>query len=81
MRLRSSEFARRETGKEGGSGEPREEGNASTTPDRNTSADGGVTVGQAIARVELEPVGDTSTGGTAVFKEVGGLGVQIELDI
>lgn len=51
-----------------------------TTQD-NTSAEGGVTVGKTIAQAELEPVGDTGTSGTAVFKEVGDLGVQIELDV
>jgi hypothetical protein len=32
-----------------------------------------------FAKVDLEPVGDSSTRGTAVFKKVGGLGVQVEL--
>jgi hypothetical protein len=55
------------------------------TPDLTTqpgaSAEGGVTVGKTIARAELEPVGDTGTSGTADFKEVGDLGVQVELDV
>jgi hypothetical protein len=41
----------------------------------------GVTVGVKIARAELEPVGDSGTSGTAVFKEVGNLGIQVELGV
>ncbi|HEV2091987.1 MAG TPA: hypothetical protein VGR18_02350 [Rubrobacter sp.] len=44
-------------------------------------AEGGVTVGEAIARAELEPAGGSGTSGTAVLKEVGDLGVQVELDV
>jgi hypothetical protein len=51
-----------------------------TTPS-GTSAEGGVPVGEAIAQAELEPVGDSGTSGTAVLKEVGDLGVQVELDV
>jgi hypothetical protein len=40
-----------------------------------------VVVGEAIARAELEPVGDSGTNGIAVLKEVGDLGVQVELDV
>ena len=43
--------------------------------------EGGVTVGEAIARAELEPAGGSGTSGTAVLKEVGDLGVQVELDV
>ncbi len=43
------------------------------------SAEGTTTVGPVFAKVDLEPVGDSSTRGTAVFKKVGDLGVQIEL--
>jgi hypothetical protein len=48
---------------------------------RDTSAEGGVTVGEKIAQAELKPVGDSGTSGTAVLKEVGNLGIQIELDV
>jgi hypothetical protein len=56
------------------------------TPDLTTlpsaSAEGGVTVvGEAIAEAELRPVSHSSTSGTAVFKEVGHLGIQVELDV
>ncbi len=44
-------------------------------------AEGGVAVGAAIARAELEPAGGSGTSGTAVLKEVGYLGVQVELDV
>lgn len=44
-----------------------------------TPSAGGTAVGPVFARVDLEPVGDSSTRGTAVFKKVGDLGVQIEL--
>ena len=47
----------------------------------DTSAEGRVTVGKKIAQAELEPMGDSGTSGTAVFKEVGNLGIQVELDI
>jgi hypothetical protein len=41
----------------------------------------GVTVGEKIAQAELKPVGDSGTSATAVFKEVGNLGIQVELDV
>lgn len=44
-----------------------------------TPSGGGATVGPVFAKVDLEPVGDSSTRGTAVFKKVGDLGVQVEL--
>jgi hypothetical protein len=47
----------------------------------NTSAEGGVTVGEKIAQAELKSVGDSGTSGTAVLKEVGNLGIQVELDV
>ena len=56
-----------------------------TTPDlptqSNTFAEGGVTVGEKIAQTELKSVGDSGTSATAVFKEVGKLGIQVELDV
>jgi hypothetical protein len=51
-----------------------------TTQPRASSEDG-VTVGEAIAEAGLRPVGDSGTRGTVVFKEVGNLGVQVELDV
>ena len=51
------------------------------TTQSNTSAEGGVTVGEKIAQAELKSVGDSGTSGTAVFKEVGNLGIQVELDV
>ena len=44
-----------------------------------TSPAGGTPVGPVFAEVDLEPVGGSSTRGTAVFKKVGDLGVQVEL--
>ena len=46
-----------------------------------TSAEGGVTVGEKIAQAELKAVGDSGTSGTAVLKEVGNLGIQVELGV
>jgi hypothetical protein len=42
---------------------------------------GGTPVGGAFARAELGPVGDSGVSGEAVFKEVGSLGVQVELEV
>jgi hypothetical protein len=39
----------------------------------------GTPVGPVFAKVDLGPVGDSSTRATAVFKKVGDLGVQVEL--
>jgi hypothetical protein len=47
----------------------------------STSTEGGVTVGEKIAQAELKSVGDSGTSGTAVFKKVGNLGIQVELDV
>ena len=47
----------------------------------NTSAEGGVAVGEKIVQAELKSVGNSGTSGTAVFKEVGNLGIQVELDV
>jgi hypothetical protein len=56
-----------------------------TTPEATTqsgaSSEGGVAVGEAIAEADLKPVGDSGVSGTATFKEVGSLGVQVELAI
>src|SRR5829696_7382977 len=41
----------------------------------------GTKVGEAFARAELRPVGDSGVSGEAVFKEVGSLGVQVELEV
>jgi hypothetical protein len=51
------------------------------TTQPSTSAEGGVSVGKAIAEAKLRPVGDAGTRGTAVFKEVGDLGVQVDLNV
>jgi hypothetical protein len=56
------------------------------TPDLTTppsaSAEGEVTVvGEVIAETELRPVSHSGTSGTAVFKEVGQLGVQVDLSV
>jgi hypothetical protein len=51
------------------------------TTQHGDPAEGGVAVGEAIARAELEPAGGSGTSGTAVLKEVGDLGVQVELDV
>jgi hypothetical protein len=58
-----------------------ERGGTSGAATTSTSAAGGTAVGEAIAEARLEPVGDSGTSGTAVFKEVGNLGVQAELDV
>ena len=51
------------------------------TTQPSTTAEGGVRVGKKKAQAELKPVGDPDTSGTAVFKEVGNLGIQVELDV
>jgi hypothetical protein len=45
-----------------------------------TLSSGGPTVGEGVAKVELQPVGNFSTSGIATFKEVGDLGVEVELE-
>ena len=47
----------------------------------SASADGGTSVGEKLAQAKLEPVSDSGTSGTAVFKEVGNLGVQAEIHV
>jgi hypothetical protein len=51
------------------------------TTQPGTPAERGITVGEKIAEAELKPAGDSDTRGTAVFKEVGSLGIQVELDV
>jgi hypothetical protein len=51
------------------------------TTQSNTSAEGGVTVREKIAQAELTFVGDSGTSGTAALREVGNLGIQVELDV
>jgi hypothetical protein len=58
-----------------------ERGGTSGAATTSSSAASGTAVGEAIAEARLEPVGDSGTSGTAVFKEVGDLGVQVELDV
>ena len=45
------------------------------------SSAGRVTVGAEVARAELQPVGGTSTRGSAVLREVGSTDVQVELSV
>ena len=51
------------------------------TTQSSNSSEGGVTVGKKISQAELKSVGDSGTSGTAVLKEVGNLGIQVELDV
>jgi hypothetical protein len=57
--------------------------NGANSPTTTTSSpsSGGTTVGPAFAKAEVEPVGDSDTHATAVFKGVGTTDVQVELDI
>lgn len=48
-------------------------------PEPTTSSAGGTPVGEAFAEAELRPVGDSGVSGAVVFKQVGSLGVQVEL--
>jgi len=50
-----------------------------TTPPSDSAS--GTTVGKAFAEAELKPVGDSGVSGNVVFKEVGSLGVQVELAV
>jgi hypothetical protein len=52
-----------------------------TTAQSSASSGGGVAVGKAIAEAELKPVGDSGVSGNVVFKEVGSLGVQVEIEV
>ena len=62
-----------------------EPGSSSPPPSEpaTPSADpaGGTPVGGAFAEADLGPVGDSGVSGAAVFKEVGSLGVQVELEV
>lgn len=51
------------------------------TTKSSTSSEDGVSVGEAIAEAELRPMGDSGTRGTVAFKEVGDLGVQVDLNV
>ena len=53
------------------------------TPEAPTTASpaGGTTVGEAVAQVKLRSVDDSGIEGTAVFREVGDLGVQVDLEV
>jgi hypothetical protein len=66
-------------GQASSSAERQEQAAGVNGPDPITSSAGGTTVGPVIAEVALEPVGGSSTRGTAVFKRVGDVGVQVEL--
>jgi hypothetical protein len=48
-------------------------------PEPTSASAGGMTVGEAFAEAELRPVRDSGVSATAVFKQVGSLGVQAEL--
>ncbi len=52
-----------------------------SAPEPTTSSAGGTTVGEVVAEVDLRPVDDSGVSGTAVFKEVADLGVQVELEV
>jgi hypothetical protein len=61
-----------------------ESSNGANSPNTSSPSSGGTPgtpVGPAFAKAELEPVGDSGTRGTAVFKRVGPADVQVELDI
>ena len=45
----------------------------------STASAGGTPVGEAFAEAELRPVGHSGVSGDVVFKQVGSLGVQVEL--
>jgi hypothetical protein len=59
--------------------EPDEDSGAPTTA--ASSPEGGTTVGAAVAEAYIKPVGDPGTRGKAIFKKVGNLGVQVELEV
>ena len=50
-----------------------------STPSANSG--GGTPVGDAFAEAALRPVGHSAVSGNVVFKEVGSLGVQVELEV
>jgi hypothetical protein len=62
-----------------GASSPPVAGPEPTTPSANPA--GGTPVGGAFARAELVPVGGSGVSGDVVFKEVGSLGVQVELEV
>jgi hypothetical protein len=57
--------------------EPASEPQPASEP--TTASADGTPVGEVFAEAELRPVGDSGVSGTAVFKQVGSLGVQVEL--
>jgi hypothetical protein len=66
------------------SAKEREAGGASATASKSPAGEtttGGTEVGEAFAEAELSPVGDSGVSGKVVFKEVGSVGVQVELDV
>jgi hypothetical protein len=56
-------------------------GKPSGAESEGTSSAGGPTVGEGVAKVELEPVDNFSTSGIATFEEVSDLGVEVELEL
>lgn len=65
------------------SAEERSAGASATTggPLTGETTMGGTEVGEAFAEAELSPVGDSGVSGNVAFKEVGSLGVQVELEV
>jgi hypothetical protein len=51
------------------------------TTQPSASSEGGVSVGEVIAEAVLRPTGDSGTKGTVTFKEVGSIGVQVDLKV
>jgi hypothetical protein len=55
-------------------------GKPSGAESEGTSSAGGPTLGEGVAKVELQPVDNFSTTGIATFEEVGDLVVEVELE-
>lgn len=62
-----------------GASSPPVAGPEPTTPSANPG--GGTAVAEAFAEADLAPVGGSGVSGEVVFKEVGSLGVQVELGV
>ena len=56
-------------------------GSGTTEPPASETTMVGTEVGEAFAEAGLRPVGDSGVSGNVVFKEVGSLGVQVELEV
>jgi hypothetical protein len=78
----ASSPAERQQERDVGVEEPKESSPLASEPTNpSADSDGGTTVGDAFAEAELRPVGDSGVSGNVVFKEVGSLGVQVELEV